>query len=71
MRRAGKESPALARVSEEQRIDRPKVSSEFGNLRSARWLGRETGHSSVIPYTVQRVFAPDAAVPNLRSSCAW
>ena len=58
------------RVSEEHRIDRPKVSSEFGDLRSARWLGEEAGHYAVIACVVQGAFAPEAVVPNLRSSCA-
>jgi len=29
-----------------RRNDRPKVSRESGDLRSAQWLGRETGHSA-------------------------
>ena len=37
-------------------------------LRSARWLGRETGHSAVMAYVVQVSFAPEAAVPNRLSS---
>ena len=40
-------SEALGAGLRPRRNDRPKISCNFGDLRSTRWLGRETGHSAV------------------------